>query len=281
MNTISPESLSVIIATYNKFQWLRLVLEGLRNQTVKGFEIVLADDGSDNETVRQIRNYIGNHPEMRIKHIWHEDNGWRKNIALNKALAATTGSYICFLDADCIPAPEWAQDHLRLAAPKTVIAGRRATLRPEWNASLETTQTLDRRWFSRLRRRFILNAPFFPPHCHPLRVIHLPIINGKGVGQKPTGNLMGCNFGIHRKDLMEVNGFDERYLGPGIGEDIDLAYRLRHNGVRIYKASYQALTIHRNHTTAIQTVPSASDNNAILEETKRLHTTYTPFGIVK
>lgn len=277
----TPSELSVIIATYNNFPWLRLVLEGLRHQTVKGFEIILADDGSDADTVESIRRYIAAHPEMRITHIWHEDDGWRKNIALNKAVGASQGRYLCFLDADCIPAPRWADDHLQLAAHGKVIAGRRATLKPEWNSGMETLTTLDPDWFSRLRARFIKSIGTFPSHTHPTRIIRLPIIRGKGLLQKTTGNLMGCNFGIYKDELLAVNGFDERYLGPGIGEDIDLCYRMRFNGARIEKVSHQAITIHRNHLTSMSTIPSRSDNIALLEETKANRTTFTPYGLTR
>lgn len=280
-NRPSASQLSVIIAAYNHFEWLRLVLEGLRNQTVTGFQIVIADDGSDDVTVRQIRDYIAAHPAMNIIHVWQEDDGWRKNLALNKAVSAATGEYLCFLDADCIPAPRWAADHLALATPGTIIAGRRATLKPEWNSGMESITTLSPDWFARWRSRFLRNFTSFPPHCHPARVIRLPIINGKGLLQKRTGNLLGCNFGVFRSDLLDVNGFDERYTGPGLGEDIDLAWRMRFNGAKIYKVSHQALTIHRNHPTATFAIPGRSDNLAILEDNKRRRLTFTPYGINK
>ena len=272
---------SVIIAVYNHFEWLRLVLEGLRHQSVRKFQIILADDGSDETTVKHIRQYTAGHPEMEIVHIWHEDDGWRKNIALNKAVTQASGDYLCFLDSDCIPAPNWLKDHLRLARPKTIIAGRRATFAPEMSKELETRTELPPNWFIRERLRFIRNIFRFPGHCHPDRVIHLPIIGGKGMLQRTTGNLIGCNFGIYRKDLLDINGFDERYLGPGLGEDIDIAYRLRFNGCRILKVPHQALTIHRHHPTSVSTVASKTDNVAILEDTKKRRTIRTPYGIVK
>ncbi len=279
--SLVPSQLTVIVAAYNHFEWLRLVLEGLRNQTVKGFQIVIADDGSGCDTVRLIKDYIAAHPEMNIVHVWQEDDGWRKNLALNKAVSTATGDYICFLDADCIPAPRWAADHLALATPGTIIAGRRATLKPEWNSDMEALATLPPDWFTNLRNRFIRNFTSFPPHCHPSRVIRLPIINGKGILQKQTGNLLGCNFGVYRRELLAVNGFDERYLGPGLGEDIDLAWRMRFNGAKIQKVSHQAITIHRNHPTATFSLPTRSDNVGILEGNKRQRMTFTPYGIHK
>ena len=277
----SYPSLSIIIAAYNNHRWLRLVLEGLRHQTYRKFQIIVADDGSDEHNTALLRQYMHDHPELDILHLWHEDDGWRKNIILNQAVEKAKGEYLCFLDGDCIPAPHWAEDHLRLATPKTVIAGRRATLSPAISHEIERCGELGKGWFRRMQMRFLLNIGRFPSHCHPGRILRLPIIGRKGVLQRPTGNLIGCNFGIYRKDLLDINGFDERYLGPGLGEDIDIAYRLRFNGCRIMKVPHQALTLHRYHTTSVSTVGSRSDNNAILEDTKRRQTIRTPYGITK
>lgn len=272
-------SLTVIIATYNHFEWLRLVLEGLRHQTVSGFQIIIADDGSDDNTVQAIKHYIHTHPQMNILHLWHPDRGWRKNIILNQALRHATGEYICFLDADCIPSPQWAHDHLRLARPKTVIAGRRATFAPWMNSRWENLTELTPDWFKTLRRTFLRNYFRFPAHTHPSRVIRFPIIGRKGLMQRTTGNLIGCNFGVWRDDLLAINGFDERYLGPGLGEDIDIAWRIRFNGCRIEKVPHQAITIHRNHPSAMTSVLSPTDNVALLEQSKAQHLTYTPYGL--
>lgn len=274
-------SLTVIIATYNHFEWLRLVLEGLRHQTIGGFQIIIADDGSNPQTVEEIKGYIAAHPEMNILHLWHEDKGWRKNIILNNALRHATGDYLCFLDADCIPAPRWAEDHLRLATPGKVIAGRRATFAPWMNEQWESLEALPADWFSRLKRTFLLNYFRFPKHTHPSRVIRYPIIGGKGLMQRTTGNLLGCNFGVWKRDLLAINGFDERYLGPGLGEDIDIAWRIRFNGCSIEKVPHQAITIHRNHASAMTSVASPTDNVALLEQTKAERLTYTPYGLKK
>ena len=54
---------SVIIAVYNHFEWLRLILDALRMQTEKNFEVIIADDGSNEETVENIKRYIAQHPK--------------------------------------------------------------------------------------------------------------------------------------------------------------------------------------------------------------------------
>ena len=81
----SPK-VSVIIAVYNHFEWLNLILDALRMQTEKDFEVIIADDDSNEETVEKIKQYIAHHPEITIRHSWQEDEGWRKKAKINTSL---------------------------------------------------------------------------------------------------------------------------------------------------------------------------------------------------
>lgn len=271
---------SVIIAAYNNFPWLRLCLEGLRLQRARQFEIVIADDGSDADTVNGIRQYIASHPSMNIKHVWHADSGWRKNIALNNAVAASSGSYLLFIDADCIPAPDWISDHLKLRRPGTIIAGRRITVAPFQNSVFEQHSELPANWWSKFT--FTVASRFwqFPKRSRHGRVFRLPVIAGRGLLERPSGNLIGCNMGIWRTDLLALNGFDERYLDAGLGEDIDLCVRFQANGGKVVKVPHQARMVHRHHTSNIGS-SHRSNNAALLEQTRVSGTIYTPFGIKK
>ena len=63
--------ISVIVAVYNHFNCLRLILDAMRMQTYHDFEVIIADDGSSQDNVTKIRGYINSHPEIRILHSWH------------------------------------------------------------------------------------------------------------------------------------------------------------------------------------------------------------------
>ena len=52
----SPQ-ISIILSTYNQPSWLEKVLQGYEFQTFKDFEILIADDGSKDETRLLIENY--------------------------------------------------------------------------------------------------------------------------------------------------------------------------------------------------------------------------------
>ena len=62
---------SIIISTYNSTKWLEKVLHGYNNQTYRLFEIVIADDGSNQETsdlIKQLQKKVF----YPIVHVWHE-----------------------------------------------------------------------------------------------------------------------------------------------------------------------------------------------------------------
>jgi GT2 family glycosyltransferase len=64
---------------------------------------------------------------------------------------------------------------------------------------------------------------------------------------KSNSSIVGCNFSLYRDDLLAINGFDEAYHSPGIGEDSDLELRLRNNGVRMKSNKLVAIQYHLYH----------------------------------
>ena len=97
MNNIKT---GVVISTYNNPEWLEKTLWGYMAQERKADEIVIADDGSREDTRRLIERYKEFLP---IKHVWHEDDGFRKTKILNEALKVATADYLIFTDQDCVP----------------------------------------------------------------------------------------------------------------------------------------------------------------------------------
>src|SRR5437868_15166164 len=93
--------LSLCIAVYNKPHILRLVLGTCARQTLRDFEIIIADDGSKPEIAGVIEEARRMHG-LEIQHLWHEDLGWRKNVMLNNAIRAARTDYLVFIDGDCL-----------------------------------------------------------------------------------------------------------------------------------------------------------------------------------
>lgn len=81
---------SVIISTYNNPKWLSKVLWGYSIQSHKKMELIIADDGSKDETLNLINTFKKHYP-YRIIHLWHEDLGYRRQTILNKAIVEANG----------------------------------------------------------------------------------------------------------------------------------------------------------------------------------------------
>ncbi len=129
--------LSLIISFYNKLDNLRLILASLQLQTFSDFEVMIADDGSMAEVTRELEEIIQN-ADIPIRHIWHEDMGWRKNIILNKSIVASRSDYLVFIDGDCILHPRCLEEHYKHRRKNWIIAGRRVNLSPAISEGLTT-----------------------------------------------------------------------------------------------------------------------------------------------
>ena len=113
---------SIIISTYNNPEWLEKVLYGYNNQTYRFFEIVIADDGSDDRT-RNLLKKLKEEVFYSIVHIWHEDDGFQKTRILNKAILACKTEYIIMSDGDCIPRKDFVEQHIKYRMEGRFLSG--------------------------------------------------------------------------------------------------------------------------------------------------------------
>ena len=119
--------ISVILATYNRTDALALVLQSLDTQTDKNFEVVIADDGSREDTKFLIEQFRRT-SRLAIQHVWHEDHGFRLAKIRNLAIASSTGDYLIFLDGDCITQPDFIARHQTLKEQNFLVTGSRILL---------------------------------------------------------------------------------------------------------------------------------------------------------
>jgi glycosyltransferase involved in cell wall biosynthesis len=113
---------TVIFTTYNSPEWLEKVLWGFQFQTHSAFEIIIADDGSTEET-KQLIDTMRTITGMDIRHIWQQDKGFRKSRILNKAIVAAKNEYIVFTDGDCIARKDFLAVHISEAEKGYYLSG--------------------------------------------------------------------------------------------------------------------------------------------------------------
>jgi glycosyltransferase involved in cell wall biosynthesis len=230
---ISPNRLSVVVSTYNQIKPLRIWLAAMRMQSIQPLEILIADDGSTSETSALIHS-ISAAFACPVRHIWHEDRGFRKNVILNRSLSAAAGEYVVLTDADCVPHPKFVEDHARLAEKGFWVQGRRCYLSQKASESLQPGQPVP-------SLRFFLTGHL----SGAMKGFRLPA----AVIRRDVGNrgIIGCNMGMWRDDLLALNGWDEEYEGWGLGEDSDVGVRLYHLGRRRKFVYGRAIIYHLHH----------------------------------
>ena len=249
--------ISVIVATYNWPAALGLCLQSLKNQSFRDFEILIADDGSKEETRNLIQKYIQEFP-IKITHLWHEDIGCRKTIIGNRAINSANGQYLIFLDGDCVVQPDYLQRHLSLAQKGYLVTGSRILLNQKFTQEILTEGYID---FSRLQKNsFFLRIQGSINKFLPL---FIKFGNGKLRNYKKFfwRRIKGCNMACWREDALAIKGFDETLIGWG-HEDADFIFRLENKGIIRKSGSWSTEVIHLFHKVRDQ-----SNND---ESTKRI-----------
>lgn len=263
---------SLIISVYNKILELELVLAGISRQTYKRFEIIIADDGSEIDMKQFIENYKNNF-QNELKYIWHEDKGFRKNRILNEAIKASSSDYLIFIDGDCIPHNSFIQAHIEESEKNCVLCGSRVMLSESYSTAL-STKFIQMGKLERLNFRLLADAI-----RGKASRLEESIKSGflKNINQRKISRILGSNYSVEKSLLEEINGFDERYEGPGLGEDSDIEFRLGLLGVKFKSVRNYAILYHLYHQKTIE----LTENWRIFKETKQSNSPICTNGLEK
>ncbi|MDR2871363.1 MAG: glycosyltransferase family 2 protein [Xanthomonadaceae bacterium] len=240
MSADKPASVSLIVLTYNWKEALRAVLTSVAAQRVLPGEVIIADDGSHSDTLELLRTIAETFP-VPLRHVWQEDLGFRAARCRNRGIAASSGDYVILIDGDMVLHPAFVQDHIALARSDSFLQGGRLKLNTRETERLLTGGKpvfapwidADFRAFDATRRLYAFRQPW--------------LAHWKA-GKRKGGRIMSCNMSFWRKDLLWINGFDERMEGYG-AEDRELAARLDNAGVRKRQLKWAALACHLEHSS--------------------------------
>jgi glycosyltransferase involved in cell wall biosynthesis len=225
--------IALLISTYNWPESLDLVLKSLIKQTLMPNEILIADDGSAEQTKHLIVDFQKNN-NIAIKHFWQEDLGFRKSKILNKAVAGTMADYIIQIDGDCIMHSRFIEDHVCFARRGVYLYGSRVNILPDFVGSVFENKKIKFNFFSKEIK-------------NKTRTLHFPFLSNlyqshKGISKK----FRGCNVSYWREDFIAVNGYNQDFEGWG-REDSDLVIRIGNNGIKSKRLRYAAIVYHLYH----------------------------------
>lgn len=227
--------ISLIISTYNWPEALELCLNSVLAQSKLPDEVLIADDGSTDET-RTLINSFKERASFSVKHIWQEDLGFRKTAILNKALREVADHrYVILIDGDVILHKHFIADHTRLAERGYYVFGRRAYL--------------SERACQRIMKGSTPTSihMFMPGLSHRLNVLYMPRLASLFESYKRNKVYgIGCNLAAWQSDIIKINGFNEKMEGWGL-EDTEFILRLRNSGLVSKAAKFQALMYHLWH----------------------------------
>jgi GT2 family glycosyltransferase len=235
---------SLIISVYKDTGSLKVVLDSLRFQTVKDFEIIISEDGEDENMQRFISSYVFGYD---YQHLTQEDLGWRKNRALNRAIKAARAEWMIFIDGDCALHPRFVEHHLKLAHEKYILAGKRIKLDPFLSGILKNDPEAILKM-----QQILLKLLFQPGRKKPGFYEEGIFIDRSGFfgfipRLRSMNKLKGCNMSFSKSAALAINGFDEDYTLPAIGEDIDLTWRFEGCGFRLRSLRNLAVQYHLYH----------------------------------
>lgn len=266
---VLPENCTLIISTYNWPEALELCLKSILDQSIIPAEIIIADDGSTKETKELIERYKTLFPTALL-HLWHEDQGFRLAMIRNKAFALSTKEYIIQIDGDIVLHPKFIEDHLSFAQADALLQGSRVMLGSSRSKKMIAQKNHAVSFFQAdIKRRENM-----------LRLIALSRYLSKRYRNRyPVYFARGANMSFWRKDLLEINGYDENFEGWG-HEDSDLTLRLLNKGKKKMILKFSAIAYHLYHPEK-KSIAQEKINRERLEETFRHKTTWAKKGITK
>ena len=266
-------NIGVVVTTYNHPAWLEKLFWGYLAQTDQSFTLIIADDGSKNETKELIDKYSD---QLKIEHVWHEDLGFRKTKILNDAIRNTQCDYLIFTDHDCVPRNDFISTHRAYAKKGMFLSGGYFKLNMKVSVLTTEQDIINQRVFN---YKWLLQNG----QEKTLKAIKLRV-NGKMATlmdwitpTKATWN--GMNSSAFKQDIVDVNGFNEDMSYGGL--DREMGERMMNNGVKNIQLRHKAICLHLDHKRGYDSKETWEKNRAIRQQVKDENLTWTKNGIQK
>ncbi|MGC3945849.1 MAG: glycosyltransferase [Chryseolinea sp.] len=256
---------TLIITTYNRTDALELVLLSALRLTVMPEEIIIADDGSTNETRNLVAAYASRF-NIPLKHCWHPDEGFRLSTIRNKAIAMATQPYIVMVDGDMVLPKTFIEDHKRAAWRGRMVQGSRVLLGEE----------LTRRSLHDKATHFSFFTSGLSNRKNTLRNSFMRLL--LSYYSQNIFRVRGANMAFWRSDAIAVNGFNEDFVGWG-REDSEFVARMLHAGYRKFHLKFAGFAYHLFHPESRRDM--LADNDQILADVVAHHHVRCKNGIDK
>ncbi|MEA1955624.1 MAG: glycosyltransferase [Campylobacterota bacterium] len=254
--------ITIIISVYKNIKALKLILNSIINQSIKINEIIVSEDGDS----IAMKNFISTFNIKNLIHLTQKDLGWRKNTALNNSIKMARGDYLIFIDGDVVLHEKFVEGHIYCSKPKRVCAGKRVELGEKYSKKLyDDKLTINELSNSFIRRIVSLHKDKVRHYEDGIYVKPNSFLYNNLIQKKNINYLIGCNFSCYKKDIESINGFNEDYQLPAVGEDVDINWRFRASGIEVISCRNIANVYHLWHKKGFG-ANECEINNKILKE---------------
>ncbi|HEG0688874.1 TPA: glycosyltransferase [Campylobacter coli] len=234
-----PKTCALIITTYNQPKRLALVLDSVKNLDPLPNEVLIADDGSKEDTAKLIQEYQKNFPCV-LKHIWQEDEGFKLSKSRNKTIKNADSEYIIVIDGDMILEKDFIKEHLEFAQRKLFLQGSRVILNEK-----ESEEILNKDDY-----RIAFNKKDFKSSKNSFlaKILYNLSKKDEKIFKKTTliKGIRGCNMSFFKTDFDELDGFNENFIGWG-REDSEFVARFLFNKGIFRRLKFNAIAYHIYH----------------------------------
>jgi len=213
-------TVALCITTYNSPDYLDLTLKSILAQSVLPQEIIVADDGSEENTRLLIEQYKALF-SIPLIHCWHPDEGFRLSKIRNKAILASQCEYLIFIDGDIVLHPHFIRDHVKSSKLQHFIQGSRVLVSEKISVQRLHSKSIHFHFFS----KGIVNR---------INTLSVPCLSRwitQFYGAKDHAKVRGCNLSFWKQDVIAINGFNEDFESWG-REDSEFVVRLLNSGVK-------------------------------------------------
>lgn len=241
MRSIDP-LVTLAIATTGREQRVRMVREAIdsfRGQIDNDFEIIVADNGSDEKSYRTLKSMLS-----KVK--------WPKSVSLarleegsipaarNAISSLARGRYVCVVDDDDLALPNRLQDHLKVFERDGLVHGSHGG----WIDFDETTGVIERNTGKERNIATLLRG---------------------------SGKITAHPASFYRTDVLKAVPYDEAFA---LGSDFDLALRLANLGFEIAHTN-TFVTLRRYHTTNVTITGQSNQVSNGVSARSRVHETFS------
>lgn len=256
-------SATVIIPTFNRLHELRLTLNSLTKQ-ISGhtFEVIVADDGSSENTKAVVDNFIG---KLNIRYCFQEDKGFRAATARNMGIKLADGGICIFVDNGILLHPYAVENHIAIhlkeKLPCAVIG---------YIYGFDTEKGREDEMKSIIDQNTVVDAIniLAEKDFHDIREVMYQEL-GEDINNWPAPFVVcwSGNLSIKKDILLDIGMYDEYFTTWGC-EDDDLGLSLFRKNIK-FLLSRDIVSIHYPHKKSHQWDTNYKAEQAILKVKKQ------------